>query len=79
MTLDFWRSVTITVTAVGQTLFVLLYTTFPWWRTFLGRALFYEALAFALLVDTAVAVRVWDLWNEDVIIVALYGLVATGV
>lgn len=77
--LDLWRTVTIGTAAVGQTLFVAFYVTLPWWRTFLGRALFTFATLFALLVDVAVCGRVWDWPGEDACIVALYGLVALGV
>jgi hypothetical protein len=77
--LDTWRSIFIVFTALGQTLFVLFYMTLPWWRTFLGRALFVKATTFGLLVDTAVAGIVLDWRYEDACIVFLYGLVGVGV
>ena len=77
--IDFWRGVLIAAAALGQTLFVLLYMTFPWYRTFLGRALFIKALTFMLLLDTAAAGRVWDWPHEDVWIITLYGLTALGI
>lgn len=76
---EFWRTVWILTAAVGQTLFVLLYATFPWWANFLGRALFFKAIAFALLVDVAVAGRVLDWRYEDATFVILYGVLATGI
>lgn len=79
MDLDWWRTATIATAAVGQTLFVLLYATFPWYRTFLGRALFIKALTFVLLIDVAVAGRVWDWKYEEAWIVVLYGLTAFGI
>lgn len=75
----FWRTAGIVFAAVGQTAFVLLYITFPWWRTFLGKSLFFKAFAFALLVDVAVAGRVWDWPNEDVYFVVLYWLLGLGI
>lgn len=77
--IDFWRTVTITGAALGQTLFVVLYLTFPWWKTFLGRALFLKAVTFCVLLDVAVAGRVWDWPGEDATFVCLYGAVALGV
>lgn len=79
MDLEWWRTATIASAAVGQSLFVLLYVTFPWYRTFLGRALFIKALTLALLIDVAVVGRVWDWKHEDIWIVALYGLTAFGI
>lgn len=76
---EVWRTINIIFVALGQTLFVLLYVTFPWWRSFLGRALFIEATTFCLLVDVAVAGRVWDWPGEDAIFVLLYGIVGLGV
>lgn len=77
--LDTWRMLIIALAAVGQTLFVILYTTFPWYRTFLGRALFIKATTFMLLLNTAALGRIWDWPHEDAIIVALYGLTAFGI
>lgn len=77
--LDLWRTVFITAAAVGQTFFVLLYVTFPWWRSFLGRALFIKAITFAILLDVAVVGRIWDWGSEQATIVTLYGVVAFGI
>lgn len=77
--IEFWRTCGILFTALGQTLFVILYLTFPWWEEYLGRALFFKATAFALLVDVAVAGRVWDWEGEDVTFVILYWIVGIGV
>ena len=79
MELDWWRTVTISLAAVGQTLFVLLYMTYPWYRTFLGRALFIKALTFVLLLDVAVAGSIWNWNHEEKWIVLLYGLTAFGI
>lgn len=77
--IELWRTINIAGAALGQTLFVALYMTFPWWRAFLGRALFFKAVAFALLVDVAVAGRIWDWPNEDATFVVLYGIVGVGI
>jgi hypothetical protein len=77
--IGFWRTAGIIAAAVGQTMFVLLYLTFPWWRNFLGRALFGKALAFALLVDLAVVGRMIDWPKEDVYFVVLYWVLAAGI
>lgn len=77
--IEFWRTVTIVSAAVGQTLFVALYATFPWWRSLLGRSLFFKALSFGVLLDVAVAGRIWDWSGEDATFVTLYGLVSLGV
>lgn len=76
---EFWRTVWIAGAALGQTLFVVLYFTFPWWANFLGRALFFKAFVFAVLVDVAVAGRIWDWPHEEATFVILYGAVAAGI
>lgn len=77
--LNWWRMVLIGAAAAGQSLFVLLYMTFPWYRTFLGRALFIKALTFSLLLDAAFAGRLWDWPHEDKTIIVLYGLTVFGI
>lgn len=65
--------------AVGQTLFCVLYTTLPWWRSNVGRALFLKAVTLAIFVD-AVAVRVFfpDTITQQMALY-LYGLVAAAI
>lgn len=77
--LEFWRSAALLSTAVGQTSFVLFYSTLPWWRTFMGKALFLKSLALMLLVDVAIAGRLFDWRYEDFTYIVLYGGVAVGV
>ena len=77
--LDFWRGVTLASAAVGQTFFVALYLTFPWWTTFLGRALFYKAVILMILADLAITARVFDFLNVDALFVIVYGLLASGI
>lgn len=77
--IDFWRTAGIIFTAVGQTAFVLLYLFWPWWKNFLGRALFFKATALMLLVDVAVIGRMVDWRYEDATFVGLYWLLGIGV
>jgi len=79
MSIEFWRSAGIIVTALGQTTFILLYATFPWWRSLIGRALFLKGLSFAVLLDVAVAGRLFDWGGEDAWFVVLYWVVGVGV
>lgn len=73
------RGAALLVMAVGQTLFALLYLTFPWWKTFLGRALFFKAMAFAVLLDLGLWARHTELPSEDRLFAGLYCLLAVGV
>lgn len=77
--IEFWRTAGIISTAIGQTAFALLYMTFPWWKSFLGRALFFKAAAFMLLVDIAVVGRIYDWSFEEVTFIVLYWILAIGV
>lgn len=70
--LDFWRTVALSTVALGQTLFVLLYMTFPWYASFLGRALFGKALALLLIVDFAALSRWFEFGAKDAVFVGLY-------
>lgn len=79
MSIDFWRTTALASAAIGQTLFVLLYMTFPWWKNFLGRALFFKALALGLLTDVAICGRVWDWDTEEQTFVTLYCVLAIGI
>lgn len=77
--MDFWRTAGLLSAAVGQTAFVLLYATFPWWKKFMGRALFFKALALGVLADVAVIGRVWDWPYEEQTFIVLYWMLAIGV
>lgn len=79
MDLYFWRTAGLVAVAAGQTAFVLLYCTFPWWTRFLGKALFFKALALAVLVDLAVIYRVFQFPYADQIFTSLYWVLAFGV
>jgi hypothetical protein len=77
--IELWKGVTVVSAAVGQTLFVLLYVTFPWYRTFLGRALFIKAVTFAVMIDVAVAGMIWDWEHEHATLIVMYGCTAFGI
>lgn len=47
----------VAVAAVGQTLFVIIYLFRPWWRSLVGRAVFFDKLTMALFID-AICLRV---------------------
>jgi len=69
--------VAVVVMAIGQTAFVLLYGFKPWWRDYVGRALFVKSLTLMILVDAAVLsllvpVPMW-------VAVGIYWLVALGI
>src|SRR5688572_3775570 len=78
MSVDFWRTVSLFGVALGQTLFVLLYWTFPWYKTFLGRALFYKSLMLATIVDAFIVARILDV-ELDALFVVLYTMLGIGV
>ena len=67
------------VAAVGQLLFLLLYGTFPWWRSFLGRALFVKALTVAILLSVWEAGRFFDWTHEEGTFALLGALVCVGI
>lgn len=81
MTYDFafFRTAALGAIALGQTLFVLLYLTFPWWATFLGRALFGKAIALAVLIDLGILYRIHPFPYADGIFTVLYIVLAIGV
>jgi len=79
MSIDFWRTTGLLTAATGQTAFVILYATFPWWKKFLGRALFFKAVALGTLADVAILGRIFDWKYEDQTFVILYWLLALGV
>jgi hypothetical protein len=80
--LDFWwrtNTIIAAIAAIGQTVFILLYLFFPWYKSFLGRALFYKAIVLGLLLNV-VAVGIAFNWPfEDESIIVLMGLVSTGI
>jgi hypothetical protein len=77
MNLLFWAKAAVVAMAIGQTAFVLLYGTAPWWRDAVGRALFVKSAALMTLVDAAVVALFFPppVW----VAVAIYWLVAVGI
>lgn len=79
MNIDLWRTAAITAAAVGQTLFVILYMAFPWWKNFLGRVLFGKALSLLVITDVVALSRWFEFWRNDYLFTALYLILALGV
>jgi len=77
--MDQWKNTAFVIAAVGQNLFILLYMTFPWYRTFLGRALFFNAITFGFLVNMAVASVAWDWPDQDQVMFTAYTVTALGI
>lgn len=79
MTLETARTAGLVAMAVGQTAFMLLYLFWPWWTTFLGRALFFKAAAFAILLDVALTGRLLGWQYKDEVFVTLYWILAIAI
>lgn len=77
--LETWRTVTLWAVGTGQTAFVLLYLSFPWWRSLTGRALFVKAVGLAVLVDVLLINRMAPIPHSDVLFTSLYVILAFGV
>lgn len=75
-----WTVRLVHVSAVGQTLFVLLWWSLPWYRTVVGRALMVKSFTLMLYLDWAVAVYHFGPFDhQEAIGVALFGLIAFGI
>lgn len=74
-----WRSSVLTLAAVGQTALVTLYVTFPWWRSFLGRALFFNAVTLAVTLDLIAAARWVGRTRDDTLFLLIYSVLALGI
>lgn len=77
--LDTWRTINLGIAALGQTAFVLLYLTFPWYKTFLGRALFFKAVTLGVLVDFVWIARYYKFGYFDILFVWMYGVLAVAI
>jgi hypothetical protein len=79
MTMLEWVNWAITLGAVGQTLFVLLYVTTirMWWRDPVAWSLFDKAVTLALILDFAVVAIWWSV--APVVFVVLYWLIAVAI
>lgn len=74
-----WRSMALLTVAVGQTLFVSMYAWWPWWKNFLGRALFFKSVSLMALADIGLAGRAFDWPHEDLTFTCIYWALAGGV
>jgi len=81
MTVDteLWRTSALLAAGVGQACFIALYATFPWWRSFLGRALFYKSLTLGLLTNAFLLARFKIIPVSDEVFIFIYSLLAVGV
>lgn len=77
--LDTLRTVTLATAALGQTVFVLLFVNIPWWKTFLGRAIFSNALMLTVVMDFFIIGRVLDFSRNDAVYLTLYFFLSLGV
>lgn len=76
---DAMRTATVTFLAVGQVLFALLYCTFPWWDSLLGRALFFKAAIFAVVLAAAAVSRNFPTHWWDEFFTVMYLVLGLGV
>lgn len=74
-----WRSIALVSMALGQTIFAVLYVTWPWWKNFLGQALFFKAISFGVLLDALLVGRMYDWPYEDATFTVLYYVVAVAI
>lgn len=74
-----WRTIALILASLGQTAFVLLYFFYPWWKTFLGRALFGKSIALVVIMDFAALSRIFKFGHDDIAFTILYALLAIGV
>lgn len=75
-----WTLRLYTAAAIGQTLFVALWATLPWWRTVVGRALMVKSFALMVVLDWAlVTYHLGPFAHQESISVVLFGLVVVGI
>jgi hypothetical protein len=68
------------VSAVAQTVFVVLWLTLPWWREWVGRALMIKSVALALFLDFSLINHyAGDYAWRPYITAALFALVTAGI
>lgn len=65
--------------AIGQTLFVAVWATLPWWQEWIGRALMIKSIALLLLFDNALLIlirpQLHSIWVDRVV----YTLILIGI
>lgn len=75
-----WTVRLVHLAAIGQTLFVLLWATLPWWRMWVGRALMVKSFALMLYLDWALVVYHWGPFeHQPTIAIWLFGLITVGI
>lgn len=76
-----WSLRLVYAAAVGQTLFVILWGTLPWYRTRVGRALMVKSVSLMVYLDWAVLViNGWvPIAHRENIAVVLFGLITVGI
>lgn len=77
--LETMRTAGLGFAVIGQLGFVALYATFPWWQTFLGRALFFKAVALGAICTFAFFSRLHDWPRDDEVFTTFYWLLGLGI
>lgn len=67
------------VATVGQTVFVVVYACRPWWRHFVGRALFTKSVSLAAVLWATLLPRYWDYPFRLQVMAVLTGVVAAAI
>lgn len=75
-----WTIRLVHIAALGQTLFVILWATMPWYRHAVGRALMVKSFALMAYLDWAVLVlHFGPLPHHDTIALLLFGFITLGI
>lgn len=75
-----WTLRLYTAAAIGQTLFVALWSVLPWWRTTIGRALMMKSASLMIILDwTLISYHLGPFRHQQGIGTALFALVAIGI
>ena len=76
---DLVRTTFLVIATLGQAVFVLLYVALPWYKSHLGRALFFKASAMLALLALGTLGRVTGNPAPDAIFTMLYATMAIGI
>lgn len=76
---DTMRTSLLAFALVGQFFFVMFYLTLPWWKTFMGRALFLKAVVLTGVLGFLWASRVWEFREDDGAFNVVYAMLAFGI
>ena len=55
----FWVTICLVFAAISATMFPIMYMFSPWYKSHLGRALMFKAIAFAMAVDFTLLFYIW--------------------